>query len=90
MTWESLVHRFISLADCNLARFKSLTVDKEGELARYKEYAEKLRPMVIESVSYMHKAVKEGKTVLVEGANAAMLDIDFGKPIAFDIVALVK
>lgn len=26
----------------------------------------------------MHKALSNGKNVLVEGANAAMLDIDFG------------
>ena len=27
----------------------------------------------------MHEAVRDGKKILVEGANAAMLDIDFGK-----------
>ena len=35
--------------------------------------------MVIETVSFLHKQIKSGKNVLVEGANAAMLDIDFGK-----------
>ena len=39
----------------------------------------RLRPMVIETVSFLHKQIKSGKNVLVEGANAAMLDIDFGK-----------
>ena len=34
--------------------------------------------MVVESVSYIHSKMSEGKRVLVEGANAAMLDIDFG------------
>jgi len=34
--------------------------------------------MVVESVSFLHKRIAEGKTVLVEGANAALLDIDFG------------
>jgi adenylosuccinate synthase len=29
-------------------------------------------------VQYLHQALKDGKKVLVEGANAAMLDIDFG------------
>lgn len=45
---------------------------------RYKEYAEKLRPLVKDTISYLHNALKEGKSILVEGANAAMLDIDFG------------
>lgn len=45
---------------------------------RYKEYAEKLRPLVKDTVLYLHKALESGNSVLVEGANAAMLDIDFG------------
>ena len=48
-------------------------------LHRYREYAERLRPLVRDSVSYLHTSLKEGKSVLVEGANAAMLDIDFGR-----------
>lgn len=59
--------------------FPSLEVDVEEELKRYQEYAEKLRPLVIETVSYIHNELKKGKRILVEGANAAMLDIDFGK-----------
>lgn len=59
--------------------FPNLEVDIDGELARYREYAERIRPMVRDTVSYLHKAIGEGKKVLVEGANAAMLDIDFGK-----------
>ncbi len=37
-----------------------------------------MRPYVLDSVVYIHKALSEGKKVLVEGANALMLDIDFG------------
>ncbi|KAF4532080.1 hypothetical protein B566_EDAN006174 [Ephemera danica] len=37
-----------------------------------------VKPMVVESVSYLHKALAHGSSVLVEGANATMLDIDFG------------
>ena len=61
-----------------MARFKSLSVDKEIELERYKTFAEEMRPMVIETVSFLHQNLGEGKNILVEGANAAMLDIDFG------------
>lgn len=41
-------------------------------------YSERIRPYVKETVQYLHQALKDGKKVLVEGANAAMLDIDFG------------
>ena len=37
-------------------------------------------PMVIDSVTFMHKALQDpAKEILVEGANATMLDIDFGE-----------
>ena len=36
--------------------------------------------MVIDSVTYMNNALKDSsKNILVEGANATMLDIDFGE-----------
>ncbi|KAF9898689.1 phosphoribosylaminoimidazole carboxylase ade2, partial [Lobosporangium transversale] len=41
-------------------------------------YAEKLKPYVIDSVYYLNKAIKDKKKVLVEGANALMLDLDWG------------
>jgi adenylosuccinate synthase len=58
--------------------FPELQVDVEAELVRYEVYAERIRPYVVESVSYLHSALRKGQKVLVEGANAAMLDIDFG------------
>lgn len=58
--------------------FPSLQVDKEEELERYKAYAEKLKPLVVETIYFIHNEMKKGKRILVEGANAAMLDIDFG------------
>jgi adenylosuccinate synthase len=40
--------------------------------------AERLKPFVVDSVAYIHGALAAQKKVLVEGANALMLDIDFG------------
>lgn len=34
--------------------------------------------MIIDSVHYLNSSHKAGKTILTEGANAALLDIDFG------------
>lgn len=67
--------------------FPNLTVDVDAELIKYKKYAEKIRPLVFETVSFLDRALKEGRKVLVEGANAAMLDIDFGNTsVLFDHV----
>jgi adenylosuccinate synthase len=58
--------------------FPELKVDVKAELTRYEKYAERIRPYVVESVTYLNTALRKGQKVLVEGANAAMLDIDFG------------
>lgn len=54
-------------------------MDVEEEVAKYKKYAERMRPLVTNSIAYIHKCLHSNKKVLVEGANAAMLDIDFGE-----------
>ena len=47
-------------------------------LAEYTEYAQKLAPHVIDTVSYIHNSLEAGKKVVCEGAQATLLDIDFG------------
>merc|ERR1711971_800942 len=76
--FQDFTNKFSILADNYMASFPGLKVDKAAEIERYRELAERVRPMVVESVSYLHKRLAEGKRILVEGANAAMLDIDFG------------
>ena len=67
-----------------MSRYSGLQVDKEAELKRYKTLADRLRPMVAETVSYLNALItRENKSVLVEGANAALLDIDFGKEVDY-------
>ncbi|TFC75939.1 adenylosuccinate synthase [Cryobacterium cheniae] len=41
-------------------------------------YAERLRPMVADTALLLHEALTEGKTVLFEGGQATMLDVDHG------------
>ncbi|CAH0594372.1 unnamed protein product [Chrysodeixis includens] len=76
--FEVFEEKFRTLAANYKRMFPSLEVDIDAELARYQVFATKIKPMVRDTVSYLHKAIGEGKKVLVEGANAAMLDIDFG------------
>ncbi|GBP17909.1 Adenylosuccinate synthetase [Eumeta japonica] len=76
--FEQFEEKFRTLVATYKKTFPALEVDVDGELARYKEFAVKVRPLVKDTVSYLYKAIREGKRILVEGANAAMLDIDFG------------
>ncbi|NDE18477.1 adenylosuccinate synthase, partial [bacterium] len=41
-------------------------------------YAERLRPLVADTALELHRALDEGKTVLFEGGQATMLDVDHG------------
>jgi adenylosuccinate synthase len=50
----------------------------EEILAQYKQYAEKLRPLVTDTATFINQAIIAGKKVLFEGAQGTMLDIDHG------------
>ncbi len=53
--------------------------DVEKTIEQFKELADYFRPMTIDTISYLNQAIIDGsKKILVEGANATMLDIDFG------------
>ena len=43
-----------------------------------KEYGEIVRPYVVNSVEYIHNAIKEGKNILLEGQLGSLKDPDFG------------
>jgi len=50
----------------------------DSELLLIKSAFDKIQNCVVDTISYLHNALESGKRVLVEGANALMLDIDFG------------
>ncbi|KAI5963525.1 ADE12 [Candida pseudojiufengensis] len=77
-SWEEFKTRYMRLIDSRKKRYGEFDYDFEGELARYEKYREELKPFVVDSVEFMHKAIQQKKKILVEGANALMLDIDFG------------
>ncbi|KAK5658029.1 hypothetical protein OQA88_2584 [Cercophora sp. LCS_1] len=55
-----------------------LKYDVEEEIARFKEYRPKLASYVVDAVKYMKEAQERNYKILIEGANALMLDIDYG------------
>jgi adenylosuccinate synthase len=53
-------------------------LDVEGITAEYVEKALKLAPYIVDSGEYLRQALRQGKTVLAEGAQGSLLDIDYG------------
>ena len=82
---DFISERFDEIAKKNIERkniiFKNYNkelIDAEKVINEYKEYARYLRPYVVDSVDMIHELLEEGKKVVCEGAQATLLDIDFG------------
>jgi adenylosuccinate synthase len=56
--------------------FKPLDADQIYQ--EYSTYAERLRPYVTDTTSYLHRALRDGKRILFEGAQGSLLDLDHG------------
>ncbi|MGH7777115.1 MAG: adenylosuccinate synthase [Candidatus Dormibacterales bacterium] len=52
--------------------------DKEGMLREYMEYARRLDPHIRDTFPLIQEALERGDNILLEGAQATMLDLDFG------------
>ncbi len=54
------------------------TLDAEELLATMKEYKEMIKPYVANTSAFLDKAIKEGKSILLEGQLGALKDTDHG------------
>ncbi|GFZ50825.1 Adenylosuccinate synthetase [Saitozyma sp. JCM 24511] len=70
--------KFRKLVEGRFKRYGHFEFDTEGEIEMYLAFADRLRPLVVDGPTYMNNALRSGKRILVEGANALMLDIDYG------------
>lgn len=75
--------RYRTLADKHQAMIAFYDVDLQYNLTELEDeffaaVAELKKLTFIDSEEYLNKAMKEGKTILAEGAQGSLLDIDFG------------
>ena len=61
-----------------LVRYNKDTFELEELYEKYVELSKKINHRIIDAVTEVNNAVDEGKVVLFEGAQAIMLDIDYG------------
>ena len=62
---------FLKAYDYELLDFKKI-------YAEYKEYAKILKPYICDTTTMLHNAIRKNENILCEGAQATLLDIDFG------------
>lgn len=75
--WDSFVEKF----KANVAwhqKVYGFEYDTETELKFYETVRERLLAMMVDGAFVLDEAIAAGKKVLVEGANATLLDIDHG------------
>jgi adenylosuccinate synthase len=70
--------RVISEKDAVCRATYGVPLDTAGLAELYLAYAERLHPLISDSSELINDALDEGKSVLFEGAQGTMLDIDFG------------
>ncbi len=75
---QSVLEARIKTANDELARLGWPKADPKVTLDAVMAAADVLRPHITNTIPVVNNAIKAGKTVLFEGAQGAMLDIDFG------------
>ncbi len=79
---DLLRKRLDGVAEQKNAQLKSLygkpPIDVDALMAKLLAQAERIRPMVIDTTVFLHKALKENKTILLEGQLGSLRDPDHG------------
>lgn len=82
--WDSFVEQYHALGDSLAEMFQfeaaGISYNRTEELDKLKGYREWLikNDVIIDTVYELNKRLQAGKKLIVEGANAALLDLDFG------------
>ncbi|MBW7858759.1 MAG: adenylosuccinate synthase [Leptonema sp. (in: Bacteria)] len=80
--YENLSQRLSYIIEFKNRELKDLyglpPIPYDDLLEELEEFRERIKPMVANTVVYLNDALKNGKTVLLEGAQGTGLDIDFG------------
>jgi adenylosuccinate synthase len=80
--WDVFVEKLKSTLEIKNAEIEKVyggePFDYDEMVAQFKVLREKLLPMICDSVSLVNEALEQDKVVLFEGAQANMLDINYG------------
>jgi adenylosuccinate synthase len=69
-----------NLEDANhiIEAYGGQPLDADTVFDEFYPHAERLAPFIRDTAHYLNRAAREGRTILVEGAQAALLDVDHG------------
>ena len=81
LDWQRFEEKYNTFVNELSYLYRIDNFDKKKELDELRQLNERIRKgnMIVDSIQYMSRALKDGnKRIIAEGANATMLDIDFG------------
>jgi adenylosuccinate synthase len=60
------------------ALYNAEPINTDEIFEKCKSYSDKLLPFITDTTEFLHKSITDGKSILFEGAQGAMLDLDHG------------
>ena len=76
--FPDLLRARVAAANLVLAAHGAPLVDAEAVLVEYQEAIRYLAPFIADTIPLVNGAIKQGRSILFEGAQGTMLDIDYG------------
>ncbi len=75
---RSRIERNLEDANRIIVAYNGQPLDADQIFNETSRLAERLEPFIADTTHFMNKAAREGRTILIEGAQATLLDVDHG------------
>ena len=76
--FKDILKETLIIKNDELTHFGASPIDFDSFYEEYQAIADKIRPLVCDTVTLINEEINKGKKVLFEGAQGTLLDIDFG------------
>lgn len=77
-TLRSRIERNLEDANRIILAYGGAALDVEQVYAEAARLAERMEPFIADTTHYLNRAAREGRSILLEGAQATLLDVDHG------------
>jgi adenylosuccinate synthase len=75
---RSRIERNIEDANLIIRRYRGTTLDPEQVFNEIAPLVERMEPFITDTTSFVNRALRDGLSILAEGAQATLLDVDHG------------
>lgn len=76
--FKTIYQEFVERHNKEIVELGGKPVDFKTSYAEYCKIAQELKPHIVDSVTLINDAITDGDKIVLEGAQGALLDVDFG------------